>query len=63
MNYAVVYLAGILFFALGYWFLRGKRFYTGPLVEAEIDEADSTERSSGEEISKNNQEKQEGVVA
>ena len=36
MNYAIVYLAGILFFALLYWFVQGKKFYTGPLIEAEV---------------------------
>lgn len=49
MNYAIVYLAGILFIALLYWFVRGKRFYTGPLIEAEIADAESFDRSSEEE--------------
>jgi hypothetical protein len=38
MNYAIVYLAGILGFSTLYWFLQGKKFYTGPLIEAEVDE-------------------------
>jgi hypothetical protein len=36
MNYAIVYLAGILGFALVYWFIQGRKFYTGPLIEAEV---------------------------
>ena len=36
MNYAIVYLAGILAFALIYWFIQGRKFYTGPLIEAEV---------------------------
>lgn len=41
MNYAIVYLAGILAFAAVYWFIHGKRNYTGPLIEAELEVADS----------------------
>ena len=37
MNYAVVYLAGILVFALFWWFVRGRKFYTGPIVQASMD--------------------------
>ena len=33
MNYAVVYFFGILVFSTVYWFLRGRKFYTGPVVE------------------------------
>lgn len=33
MNYAVVYFVGILVFSALYWFLQGRKFYTGPLVE------------------------------
>lgn len=46
MNYAIVYLGGILFFALGYWFVRGRKFYTGPLIEADVHE-DSGSDSNG----------------
>ena len=41
MNYAVVYLAGILVFALFWWFVRGKNFYTGPIVQASMDGSDT----------------------
>ena len=50
MNYAIVYLGGILFFALLYWFVRGKKFYTGPIIETEIDEGSMEERSSDDEV-------------
>ncbi|KIW04572.1 uncharacterized protein PV09_04322 [Verruconis gallopava] len=36
MNYAVVFMAGVLVAAYAYWWLGGKRWYTGPLVEAEV---------------------------
>lgn len=49
MNYAIVYLAGILAFALIYWFIRGRKVYTGPLVEADIHEDGSQEGRSSDE--------------
>lgn len=50
MNYAVVYLGAILFFSMLYWFIRGKKYYTGPLIEAEVGEDSSQQtRSSNEE--------------
>lgn len=49
MNYAIVYLAGILAFAAVYWFVQGRKFYTGPLIEAAIDENGSIDRSSEED--------------
>ena len=36
MNYAVVFLAFILFVATVWWFLHGRRTYTGPIMQAEI---------------------------
>jgi len=36
MNYAAVFLVAIFAAALGYWFLGGKSWYTGPLIEAEV---------------------------
>ncbi|KAK5119057.1 hypothetical protein LTR62_000268 [Meristemomyces frigidus] len=50
MNYAVVYLFGILFFSLFYWVIRGRKFYTGPLIEAEINEDDSQNTRSSDEV-------------
>ncbi|KAK4546464.1 hypothetical protein LTR36_002141 [Oleoguttula mirabilis] len=50
MNYAVVYLAAILVFSGIYWVVRGKKFYTGPLVEADIHEDDSQADRSSDEV-------------
>jgi hypothetical protein len=51
MNYAVVYLAGILFLSLLYWYIQGRKWYTGPLIEAEINEDGSqATRSSDDDI-------------
>ena len=36
MNYAIVYLGGILFFAAVFWYISGRKNYTGPLIEAEV---------------------------
>jgi LPXTG-motif cell wall-anchored protein len=36
MNYAIVFLAAILVASTLYWYIRGRRFYTGPLIEAQI---------------------------
>lgn len=38
MNYAIVYLMGILAISMAYWYAIGHRHYTGPLVEADINE-------------------------
>lgn len=54
MNYAIVYLAGILAFAGLYWFTGGRKFYTGPVVEADInEEVSQAGRSSDDEPMKN----------
>lgn len=50
-NYAIVYLGGILAFSTIYWFVRGKKFYTGPIVEAELEGSDPG-RSSDEHMHK-----------
>jgi hypothetical protein len=34
MNYAVVFLAALLLAAAVFWYIRGRKYYTGPLVEA-----------------------------
>jgi len=52
MNYAAAFLGLIFFFATIYWYIRGKNFYTGPLVEAIVDESDSQnsrEKAVGED--------------
>ncbi|KIW25121.1 uncharacterized protein PV07_10785 [Cladophialophora immunda] len=46
MNYAIVFLAFILLCAMVYWYLRGKRFYHGPIIEAEIQDTEVDSSSS-----------------
>lgn len=54
MNYDIVDLAGILAFAALHWFKGGRKFYTGPVVEADINEDPSRGgRSSDDELMKN----------
>jgi hypothetical protein len=47
MNYAIVYLMGIIAFSTVYWYAGGRKFYTGPLVETTA-VGSSDERSSEE---------------
>ncbi|KAL9105544.1 MAG: hypothetical protein Q9227_009288 [Pyrenula ochraceoflavens] len=47
MNYAIAFLGLILIAALIYWFISGRKFYTGPLMEAEILD-EGRDSSSGE---------------
>ena len=48
MNYAIAFLALILIFALIYWWAGGRKFYKGPLIEAEVLEGEpSAEDSDG----------------
>ena len=37
MNYAIVFLIFILLVALVWWYARGRKFYTGPIVQANVD--------------------------
>lgn len=57
MNYAVAFLALILLAALICWYLRGRRYYTGPITEAVIIEEDDARDSSSQENEKNIEEK------
>ncbi|KAL8935433.1 MAG: hypothetical protein Q9216_005425 [Gyalolechia sp. 2 TL-2023] len=41
-NYAIAFLGAILIFAAFFWLVSGRRFYTGPLIEAPLDENEST---------------------
>lgn len=36
MNYAIVVLAGILLFALLWWYISGRKTYIGPRVKAQL---------------------------
>lgn len=50
MNYAIAFLGAILAFSLLYWFISGRKFYTGPLIEADVNEESSQTRSSEEDV-------------
>jgi hypothetical protein len=41
MNYASAFLVLVLLFALFYWYLRGRKFYHGPIVEAVAEDSQS----------------------
>jgi amino acid transporter len=54
MNYAIAFLALILLAALVFWYLGGRRYYTGPITEAVIVEEEVDVRdSSSQENEKN----------
>lgn len=67
MNYAVVYLAGILAFAAIYWYTYGKRIYTGPIIEAQVEDigiSNDVDRSSDDNSmrKRNNQVEKEDIT-
>jgi hypothetical protein len=41
VNYASVFLLFILGCAAVFWYISGRRYYTGPVVEAQAEEYDS----------------------
>jgi len=41
MNYASVFLVFILGCAALFWYISGRRYYTGPIIEAQAEEYDS----------------------
>jgi hypothetical protein len=48
MNYAIVFLAAVLIAATAYWYIGGRKWYTGPLIEAQIvndSDADSNSKA------------------
>jgi hypothetical protein len=47
-----VILAFILLCAMVYWYISGRKFYTGPIVEAEIQDVEVDSASSGHEHDK-----------
>ena len=47
MNYAIAFLGAILIFAAIFWYLTGKKYYTGPLIEAEVAENESGDIKNG----------------
>ena len=42
MNYAIAFLGAIIIASIAWWFISGKRFYTGPIVEAVLLNDDSS---------------------
>lgn len=51
MNYAIAFLGGIFLFAGAYWYIGAKKWYTGPITEAEAVDGGSL-RSSQEDAKK-----------
>jgi hypothetical protein len=47
MNYASAFLVLILVAAASYWYISGRRFYTGPIIEAQAGDAFESDRVSG----------------
>lgn len=52
MNYACVYTAAVLLFALVFWYIRGRAVYTGPVTEAVGDDLSESEIVAGENADK-----------
>lgn len=52
MNYACVYLAALLLVAQGYWYIRGRAVYTGPVTEAIADDLSESEIVTAEKTDK-----------
>jgi amino acid transporter len=46
MNYASVFLVFILFASAVYWYISGRKFYTGPIIEARAEDSESDRVSS-----------------
>lgn len=63
MNYAVVILAFVMFLATGYWFLKGRKYYTGPRTTAHIVNGGIVEDDSGSQKSTDPEKKAAGVTA
>ena len=63
MNYAVAFLGLILLAALIWWYLGGRRYYTGPIMEAVIVEEDVDVRDSLSQENEKNVEKNVMKVA
>ncbi|KIW49180.1 hypothetical protein PV05_10880 [Exophiala xenobiotica] len=63
MNYAIVFMAFILFCAAVFWYFGGKSYYTGPLIEAEIQQEEVTTPSLSENEKKEVDSRAPDVVA
>lgn len=49
MNYASAFLVLILGAAAIYWYISGRKFYHGPIVEAQMEEDSQSDHVSGVE--------------
>ena len=47
MNYASVFLVFILGAAAVYWYVSGRKFYHGPIVEAQMDDDSQSDHVPG----------------
>ncbi|KAI4237410.1 MAG: hypothetical protein L6R40_005902 [Gallowayella cf. fulva] len=47
MNYAIAFLGAIVIFSAFFWYIVGKKYYTGPLIEAQMDENASGDVKDG----------------
>jgi amino acid transporter len=55
MNYAIAFLGAIFFTAAIWWYISGRKWYTGPIVEAEVHQLDvaaGEDSASGEDVKK-----------
>jgi len=60
MNYAAVFLVAIFAAALIYWVIGGRKWYTGPIVEAEVADSDSSQIDTGLEKHKKENDFEDG---
>lgn len=63
MNYAIVFLAFILVCSTVYWYISGKKFYTGPIIEAEIQDEEVDSSTSALEEPKKEGARERGAAA
>lgn len=66
MNYAIAFLGAILIFAAIFWYISGRRYYTGPLIEAQVEENASGDIQNGSGSSgefARDEKKTEGITA
>lgn len=64
MNYAAAFLALIILASAFFWYVGGRKYYTGPLIEARAGEGSESERPSfsGERKSDKEDNKQDSLA-
>lgn len=50
MNYAIVIIGFVFLLATGYWFVAGRKYYTGPRTHARIVNGDIVEATPAGEL-------------